>query len=319
MRVLPSSGSTIECRSSLAIRMRSGPKPTDLIVESSSIDRHKGGWSFVEESIDDSSTMPRRLKLESGVNLTFDLKLENSRRVRSELANGVNSGLVDLEHSRMENAVVGDIGTVSSDIWEEHGAQRSIESTTKTKPISSMCPNGGLDILRWHFKNVSHDVKDSLALDLVNWLRSRRRGSELRQGPCLRFGQDFLDFRRSDNYFMGTRFLELDQSRTHSTLVPTTTLSPAAQDHQVQPQEPREFRGAARPAAPENIRSCDSTVRRRGQRRMPVSDCSSGGCDRAKTIIELFMESEFCLQPPATVRRENRCSTLSSPLHSSAV
>ncbi|KAK7307854.1 hypothetical protein VNO77_41275 [Canavalia gladiata] len=29
---------------------------------------------------------------------------------------------------------------------------------------------GGLDILRWHFKNVSNDVKDSLGLELVRWL-----------------------------------------------------------------------------------------------------------------------------------------------------
>ena len=29
---------------------------------------------------------------------------------------------------------------------------------------------GGLDILRWHFKNVSNDVKDSLSLELVKWL-----------------------------------------------------------------------------------------------------------------------------------------------------
>ncbi|KAL6989315.1 hypothetical protein U1Q18_015063, partial [Sarracenia purpurea var. burkii] len=37
MRVLPSSGSIIEGRSSLAIGMRSGPKPTDLVTESGSI------------------------------------------------------------------------------------------------------------------------------------------------------------------------------------------------------------------------------------------------------------------------------------------
>ncbi|KAA8520824.1 hypothetical protein F0562_011497 [Nyssa sinensis] len=33
---------------------------------------------------------------------------------------------------------------------------------------------GGLDILRWHFKNVSNDVKDSLALELLKWLELQR-------------------------------------------------------------------------------------------------------------------------------------------------
>ncbi|THF96194.1 hypothetical protein TEA_000539 [Camellia sinensis var. sinensis] len=32
---------------------------------------------------------------------------------------------------------------------------------------------GRLDILRWHFKIMSNDVKDSLTLDLVKWLESR--------------------------------------------------------------------------------------------------------------------------------------------------
>ncbi|XP_074333960.1 xyloglucan-specific galacturonosyltransferase 1-like [Apium graveolens] len=33
---------------------------------------------------------------------------------------------------------------------------------------------GGLDILRWHFKNASPDVKDTLALELVEWLKLQK-------------------------------------------------------------------------------------------------------------------------------------------------
>lgn len=31
----------------------------------------------------------------------------------------------------------------------------------------------GLDVLRWHFKNVTNDIKDSLGLELVKWLESQ--------------------------------------------------------------------------------------------------------------------------------------------------
>ncbi|KAL8106852.1 hypothetical protein AgCh_023590 [Apium graveolens] len=33
---------------------------------------------------------------------------------------------------------------------------------------------GGLDILRWHFKDASPDVKDTLALELVEWLKLQK-------------------------------------------------------------------------------------------------------------------------------------------------
>lgn len=33
---------------------------------------------------------------------------------------------------------------------------------------------GGLDILRWHFKNVSNDVKDTLPLELIKWLEMQQ-------------------------------------------------------------------------------------------------------------------------------------------------
>ncbi|KAK6158180.1 hypothetical protein DH2020_005494 [Rehmannia glutinosa] len=71
---------------------------------------------------------------------------------------------------------------------------------------------GGLDVLRWHFKNVSNDVKDSLGLDLIRWLES--------QGPWYKnlgkdhvfvLGKNSWDFRRNDKSSWGTRLLELDE------------------------------------------------------------------------------------------------------------
>ncbi|GKU95283.1 hypothetical protein SLEP1_g8660 [Rubroshorea leprosula] len=70
----------------------------------------------------------------------------------------------------------------------------------------------GLHILRWHFKNVSNDVKDALSLELMKWLENKR--------PWLRKpGEDHVfvlgkiswDFRRRDDSPWGSRFLRLDQ------------------------------------------------------------------------------------------------------------
>lgn len=70
---------------------------------------------------------------------------------------------------------------------------------------------GGLDVLRWHFKNVSNDVKDSMGMELLQWVQS--------QGPWYKnLGKDHVfvlgkiswDFRRKDGFSWGTRFLELD-------------------------------------------------------------------------------------------------------------
>ncbi|XWS61784.1 hypothetical protein CRYUN_Cryun07bG0155300 [Craigia yunnanensis] len=95
---------------------------------------------------------------------------------------------------------------------------------------------GGLDILRWHFKNVSNDVKDTLTLELVKWLENKRSW--------------------------------LQNS------------------------------GAARPDAPENIRSILINQCNSDESKCRFLNCSSGGCDQPESVIELFMESEFCLQPP---------------------
>ncbi|KAG4993123.1 hypothetical protein JHK86_029950 [Glycine max] len=71
---------------------------------------------------------------------------------------------------------------------------------------------GGLDILRWHFKNVSNDVKDSLSLELVKWLE--RQGTWKRNSGkdhVFVLGKISWDFRRSSDSPWGTRLLEIDK------------------------------------------------------------------------------------------------------------
>ncbi|KAF2313287.1 hypothetical protein GH714_010152 [Hevea brasiliensis] len=118
---------------------------------------------------------------------------------------------------------------------------------------------GGLDILRWHFKNVSTDVKDILALELMNWLESRK--------PWIQ---------NSDDDIVAWQ-LKIIQA-TRKSLV--------------------SFAGAARPDQPKSIRSTLINQCTSAGDKCQFVNCSSGGCDQPETITELFVESEFCLQPP---------------------
>ncbi|KAJ6712457.1 XYLOGLUCAN-SPECIFIC GALACTURONOSYLTRANSFERASE 1-LIKE [Salix purpurea] len=158
---------------------------------------------------------------------------------------------------------------------------------------------GGLDILRWHFKNVSVDVKDTLAMDLMKWLEHRKpwvqnSGSD----HVFVLGKISWDFRRRSYTSWGTRFLELEQMQNpikllierqpwEQKIIGTTRKSLVS------------FAGAERPNQPESIRSvlinqCTSTSSDKCQ----FLDCKSGGCNQPETVTELFMDSEFCLQPP---------------------
>uniref|UniRef100_A0A0A0KYJ7 Exostosin GT47 domain-containing protein n=1 Tax=Cucumis sativus TaxID=3659 RepID=A0A0A0KYJ7_CUCSA len=60
------------------------------------------------------------------------------------------------------------------------------------------------------------------------------------------------------------------------------------------------FAGGARPESSENIRSLliDHCTTTEGGRLCRHLNCKKGDCDRPKAVIELFLESEFCLQPP---------------------
>lgn len=183
---------------------------------------------------------------------------------------------------------------------------------------------GGLDILRWHFKNnVSHGLKDSLGLELVRWLESqpawfKKSGKD----HVFVLGKISWDFRRKAESNWGSRLLELEEMQNPMKLlierqpwhvndigVPHPTYFHPQSDHDIISWQQKtitsnrrslvSFAGAARPDSPENIRSilikqCTST----NHEKCRFLDCSSGGCDQPESIINLFMESEFCLQPP---------------------
>ncbi|KAI3845240.1 hypothetical protein MKW98_009306 [Papaver atlanticum] len=183
---------------------------------------------------------------------------------------------------------------------------------------------GGLDILRWHFKNSTVNVKDMLSLEFMKWL-------QLQQPWVRNSGKDHLfvlgkiswDFRRRDGELWGTKFLELDQMQNPLKLlierqpwhvndigVPHPTHFHPHSDSDIVEWKSKisqsdrrsliSFAGAARPGAPDNIRStlikqCTSVA---DEGICRFHNCVSGGCDQPESLIELFMESEFCLQPP---------------------
>lgn len=181
---------------------------------------------------------------------------------------------------------------------------------------------GGLDVLRWHFKNVSDQVKDSLGVDMVKWLEgqpswARNSGKD----HVFVLGKISWDFRRKNKDSWGTGFLELDQMQNPTKLlierqpwhvndvgIPHPThFHPHSDDDiaawqskimQFERKNLVSFAGAARPEAPENIRSVLIKQCMSGDGHCRFLDCRVGECSKPETVIELFMESEFCLQPP---------------------
>ncbi|XP_034217877.1 xyloglucan-specific galacturonosyltransferase 1 [Prunus dulcis] len=183
---------------------------------------------------------------------------------------------------------------------------------------------GGLDILRWHFKNVSNDVKDALSLELITWLEKQKPWAKNSgKDHVIVLGKVSWDFRRKDGSW-GTRLLEIDQMENPIKLlierqpwqpndigIPHPTYFHPHSDDDIMAWQWKiisshrkrlvSFAGAARPGAAESIRSilikqCNSSADNGNQ--CHFLDCSSGGCDQPESVIELFMESEFCLQPP---------------------
>ncbi|EEF51176.1 xyloglucan-specific galacturonosyltransferase 1 [Ricinus communis] len=181
---------------------------------------------------------------------------------------------------------------------------------------------GGLDILRWHFKNVSNDVKDTLALELLKWLESRKTWLQNSgKDHVFVLGKISWDFRRKIDSSWGTRFLQLQQMQNPVKLlierqpwdvndigIPHPTFFHPHSDDDIVAWQLKiirttrknllTFAGAARPDQPESIRSILINQCTSAGDKCKFLNCKSGGCDRPETIIELFAESEFCLQPP---------------------
>ncbi|XP_043698417.1 xyloglucan-specific galacturonosyltransferase 1-like [Telopea speciosissima] len=183
---------------------------------------------------------------------------------------------------------------------------------------------GGLDILRWHFKkNTTDDVKDALGLELLNWLGTQKSWDRNNgKDHVFVLGKISWDFRRTVKAAWGTGFLHLEQMQNPIKLlierqpweindigIPhPTNFHPQSDDDIIAWQSKIisssrktlvTFAGAERPEDPYNTRSLlinHCTSRTDGACRF--LDCKSGGCNKPETLIELFMESEFCLQPP---------------------
>ena len=135
-------------------------------------------------------------------------------------------------------------------------------------------------------------------------------------------GKISWDFRRSSDSPWGTRLLEIDKMQNPIKLlierqpwhendigIPHPTNFHPHSDNDIISWQLKiirsnrknlvSFAGAARDDAEDNIRStlidqCASL----GNGKCHFLNCSSVKCDEAESVIELFVESEFCLQPP---------------------
>ncbi|XP_010431721.1 PREDICTED: xyloglucan-specific galacturonosyltransferase 1-like [Camelina sativa] len=181
---------------------------------------------------------------------------------------------------------------------------------------------GGIDVLRWHFKNVSEDVKDVLAIEVVKWLGSKQSWRKnAGKDHVFVLGKISWDFRRNDKFSWGSSLLEMQEMKNPTKLliernpweandvaIPHPTyFHPKTDDDIANWQnkiigKPRRslisFAGGARPGKPDSIRSILIDQCKSSPNQCRFLNCTAGGCDKPETVIELFRDSEFCLQPP---------------------
>ncbi|CAA7053918.1 unnamed protein product [Microthlaspi erraticum] len=181
---------------------------------------------------------------------------------------------------------------------------------------------GGIDVLRWHFKNVSEDVKDVLAIEVVKWLGSKlswKRNSG--KDHVFVLGKISWDFRRKNKVSWGSSLLEMEEMKNPTKLliernpwevndvaIPHPTFFHPKTDDDISSWQnkiivkPRRslisFAGGARPGNPDSIRSTLIDQCRSSPDQCRFMNCTSGICDKPESVIELFQDSEFCLQPP---------------------
>ncbi|CAL1375358.1 unnamed protein product [Linum trigynum] len=166
---------------------------------------------------------------------------------------------------------------------------------------------GGL----WHLKNVSRDTLD---LDLIKWLESKKSWSH-------NFGKDHV-------FVLGlgtTRFLHLAQMKNPTKLlierelwdvnqigIPSPTYFHPHSDDDILSLQLQAMRSPRRSLVSligstwSNQSSYSNNIISMLIKQcvgLPTElckflDCGSGECNRPELVIELFMESEFCLHPP---------------------
>ncbi|CAH8391170.1 unnamed protein product [Eruca vesicaria subsp. sativa] len=181
---------------------------------------------------------------------------------------------------------------------------------------------GGMDVLRWHFKNVSNDVKDVLAIEVLKWLASKKSWRKnYGKDHVFVLGKITWDFRRENKSSWGSSLLAMQEMENPTKLliernagdvndiaIPHPTFFHPRTDDDISSwqnkiiTQPRRslisFAGGARPGNPESIRSTliDQCLSSPDQCRF--LNCANGGCNEPESVIDLFQDSEFCLQPP---------------------
>ncbi|CAH8390784.1 unnamed protein product [Eruca vesicaria subsp. sativa] len=180
---------------------------------------------------------------------------------------------------------------------------------------------GGFDVLRWHFKNVSNDVKDRLGIEVLKWLGSKESWKRnAGKDHVFVLGKISWDFRRN-KLAWGSRFLDLQEMQNPTKLlierhpwelndiaIPHPTYFHPKTDNDITSWQNKmtskarrnliSFAGGARPGNPNSIRSTLIQQCRSLSDQCRFLNCSSGSCDKPENVIKLFQDSELCLQPP---------------------
>ncbi|XP_031495699.1 probable xyloglucan galactosyltransferase GT20 [Nymphaea colorata] len=179
----------------------------------------------------------------------------------------------------------------------------------------------GLNVLQKNFQNASVEEKDQLGLQLVEWLKSKRSWIQNEgKDHFLALGTLSWDFRRTRGVW-GSNFLELKEMQNPVKLIierqpwhsndvgiPYPTNFHPKTDKEISRFQSKlsrtkrrihvSFAGAGRPNLTDNVRSFLIEECANNSSLCTYLDCKSGSCINPKTVIKLFMESEFCLQPP---------------------
>ncbi|MCO5614318.1 hypothetical protein L7F22_068596 [Adiantum nelumboides] len=141
---------------------------------------------------------------------------------------------------------------------------------------------GGLDVLRWHFnQNASAVKKDKLGLELIDWLKEQPTWRKIEGWEC-----------HNPTFFHPRHDRDIRAWQDHIASVRRTHLV--------------SFAGEPRPQQPESIRShlirqCTSSidvVTSSSNSACYFMDCGRGRCLHPNTTMNVFIHSEFCMQPP---------------------
>uniref|UniRef100_A0A5K1AWI0 Exostosin GT47 domain-containing protein n=3 Tax=Nymphaea colorata TaxID=210225 RepID=A0A5K1AWI0_9MAGN len=180
---------------------------------------------------------------------------------------------------------------------------------------------GGLNVLKMNFNGATVSAKDQLGLELVEWIKTksswvRKQGRD----HFLALGTISYDLRRSNGEW-GSNFLELDQMQNPIKLmierqpwqmndvgIPYPTNFHPNSDEDITNLQSKlsssnrttfiSFAAGGRPKMKTNVRSILIQECVKNSSLCTYLDCKAGDCVNPATVIKLFMDSEFCLQPP---------------------